>query len=473
MKRFFEKYDLIKLAGIMIIIATMLTWFIPLGRFSGTEIVADEVSRIGLNAFLENGLYGPYYFTMLLTFLLVLGGFYQVLSKRAGYQRLIKKISEKLKGCEIPVVLVVSLLFAIIGSLSFELFPAMTLMPFIITILNRMKVDKISAFVATFGGLLVGVFGSTFSVKVANNLMSTFGVETADVLTTQTILFVLAFILLSAFTILRLRKQKDDKEFQEYDLFKLETTEENSKKAPKIWPYVIGIILFTLVTILAYLPWQIWEISLFDDITKWVNEFSIGKVPIISYIFGEFKAFGDHAQDGFTVFKIQHIMVFATLLIHWFGRMSLSDIFDCYGEGFKKLGKVTVVMLAVYTIVIFSFSFPVMTTIVGWIDGFTEGFNAILAYIGAFITSLFSVEMQYTTAMAGTFYSTVYTEVHNTLLIIFQTAFGLVSFFAPSSVILMMGLAYLDIPYKEWMKFIWKFLLVLLVISIAIILIIA
>ena len=57
MKRFFEKYDLIKLAGIMIIIATMLTWFIPLGRFSGTEIVADEVSRIGLNAFLENVLF--------------------------------------------------------------------------------------------------------------------------------------------------------------------------------------------------------------------------------------------------------------------------------------------------------------------------------------------------------------------------------------------------------------------------------
>lgn len=467
MKKFFEKYDLIKLSGIMVLLSVLLTWFIPVGYFSGTEFVSQDLSRVGISTFLEYSLLGIYYFSVLVTFLFVLGGFYQVLSKRAGYQQLIKNISEKLKGCEIPTVLVISLIFAILCSLTNEYFPLLAFIPFVISILNKMKVDKISAFVATFGGLLVGTIGSTFSTKLAGLLTSELGVASQDVLTTQTILFVTAFVLLAAFTILRLRKQKDNKKFEEYDMFEVESPKE-SKKAPKTWPYVIGIILFTIVTVLAYLPWKVWEIELFTNITEWINTFELFKVPIVTYIFGEFKAFGE-----WDIFTVQKVMVLVTLLIHLFGHMPLNEVFDCYGKGFKNIGKLVAIMLTIYTIVIFNYTFPVIPAVVNWITGLSDGFNGLVAYLSSFVVSMFSIEMPYAITLAGTYLVTLYTEAKSTVLLIMQMSFGLTSFFVPSSVILMMGLSYLDIKYKDWMKFIWKFLLALLAISIVIILIIA
>jgi len=377
----------------------------------------------------------------------------------------IKSISKKLKGREIPFVLIVSLLFAIASSLMIEYFPLLALIPFVITILNRLKVDRISSFVATFGGLLVGQIGSTYSTKTAGQLSSAFQLGDTSILTTQSILFVVAFIFLAVFTILRMHKLKDERTFAEYDRFAIETTS-SSKASPKAWPYAIGIVLFILVTVLAYLPWSTWEVTLFTDITTWFNELSLADVPIITYIFGEIIEFG-----AWDIFTIQFVMLAATILIHWFGKSSLDEIFEAYGEGFKKVGPVVIVMLFVYLILEYAVMFPVVPVIVDWIANLTEGFNAALAFIGALITSLFSVEMSYAISLAGTYYAAIYAEAQVALAIIFQSAFGFASFFVPSSAILMLGLSYLNITFKDWMKFIWKFLIVMLV-AIAIILLI-
>ena len=49
---------------------------------------------------------------------------------------------------------------------------------------------------------------------------------------------------------------------------------------------------------------------------------------------------------------------------------------------------------------------------------------------------------------------------------ILQAGFGLVMMILPVSVILVAGLKFLDVSYKEWFKYIWKLLLMLFVIII-------
>lgn len=466
MKKFFEKYDLLKISGIMVLLSAILTWLIPYGYFSGSEMVTDEITRVGFIDFAQQGLSGIYFFAVLVTFLFVLGGFYQVLSKRAGYQKLIKTISEKLKGKEIPFVLITSLVFAILTSLVNEYFPLLVLVPFVITILNRLKVDKISAFVSTFGGMLVGTLGSTFSTKVVGQFTSAFTtVTTENVILTQTILFVIGYLLVATFTLLRMRK-RSAKDFEAYDKFELEKLE-NSKKAPKTWAYVIGIVLFIIVTVLAYLPWETWNIKIFTTATDWINELSVGGVPFLSYVFSKFTAFGK-----WEIAEIQVVMIAATLLIHWFGRMSLDEIFESFGEGFKKMGNVIVIMLCVYLVVVIAVSYPVIPVLIDWIATLTKNFNSFIAFACASIASLFSVEAQYSVSLAGNYFATMFKDAQETSLIVFQSAWGWISFFAPSSVILMMGLSYLNIPYKDWMKFIWKFLLIMLVIIFVIIILV-
>ena len=469
MKKFFEKYDLLKVSGILVLVAVVMTW-----AFQGTDIIGEEVTRVGLSTFFIQGVLGTLSnFAVLIAFLFITGGFYQVLSKRAGYQKLVKTIGEKLKGFEIPVVLSIMLIFAILTSLMNEYFPLLALVPFFIAILSRLKVDKITAFTSTFGGMLIGAMGSTFSTKVVTPLTQYVGVKVEDILTTQTIIFVITFVALGVFTIIRLvkaKKDKKDKKFEEYDLFIEEVSEKKSKESKKVrmWPYATMMILLIVTVALAYLPWSTWKVEFFTELTKKVNEFTIFGQPIISYIIGTFVEFG-----SWEIYTTQNVMLIAILLIKIFGKVPLDEIFESFGKSFTKMGKTVLVMMMVYFIVEIAVLFPVIPGIAQWLAGLTEGFNAFTTSLGTFLTSLFGGEMEYVARLVGPVYTQIYTDIQPTLAIIFQSIFGFVSFFVPSSVILMMGLSYLDIKYKDWLKFIWKFLLVMLVAIVIIIAVIA
>lgn len=484
MKKFFEKYDLLKVSGVLVLIAVLMSWVFPHSQFTGAEVVTEEITRIGLTSFFQYFVDGLRFFTVYGTFLFVMGGFYQLLSKRAGYQKLVKTISEKLKGFEIPVVLLVSLIFSCLSSLATEIYPLLVFVPFVIAILSKMKVDKICAFAATFGGMLVGTIGSTFGSSITGALIQTFKVEVADVLTTNTIVFVLAFILLNLFTVLRLLKtKKKDKKVEEYDKFTFDKPLEG-KKASKTWPYAVMMILIFVTVALAYMPWATWEVTVFTDATAWVNEFTLAKIPLIgliehipyvgsianvpflSYIFGAFTEFG-----GWNIYMTMYIMLAATLLIQIFGHMHLDDVFQSYGEGFKKMGYPVLVMLMAYLVLEFAFDFMVLPGVVEAITNWSDGFNTFNTFLGAFITSIFSVELPYAMTLTGSYYAATFTEALPAMTVIYQMAFGLVSFFIPSSALLMIGLSYIGISYKNWMKFIWKFLLAM-VLVIAVILIV-
>jgi len=258
-------------------------------------------------------------------------------------------------------------------------------------------------------------------------------------------------------------KKTNRKDVSDYEKFEIDTVKSNKEKAVK-WPYIVGLILIVLTTILAYLPWETWGVTVFTSITDWVNGLTLFGVPIISYIFGDFTAFG-----SWDIFTMQFVMIFATLLIHWFGKMSLDEVFTSYGEGFKKMSYVVIVLLFVYAVLEFAVMFPVIPVMVDWIAGLAKGFNVVLAFLGALITSVFGVEMQYVTSLTGSYFATTYASRLDIMAILFQSAFGLVSFIVPSSAILMMGLAYLDIPYKDWFKYIWKFLLAMFVVIVIIV----
>jgi hypothetical protein len=76
--------------------------------------------------------------------------------------------------------------------------------------------------------------------------------------------------------------------------------------------------------------------------------------------------------------------------------------------------------------------------------------------------------------LLSTLYSATatFTDKYNLVFIITQTVHGLVQLVAPTSVLLVAGLVYFDVDYKNWLKNIWKLLLILLVISIIVIILI-
>lgn len=466
MKRF-EKNDLFKITGLMVLLTAVLTWLIPYGYFNGGELVTEEITRIGIFDFFTYGLLGLYYFTVLVTFLLVLCGFYELLSKIPAYQNITSAIAKKVKGKEILFATITSFVIAVITSFVSEYFVVIAFLPFLITICSKMKMDKLSTFATTFGGLLIGIIGSLYSTKIVGVNVSTLGITYKDALLARIILLALSFIAFSVFNILHMRKALKNKKAEvAEDLF---VAEINAKDKKSSIPLIIVLAVSAIIIILAYIAWgTVFELEWPANALTWIQEVTIFDHSIFSYILGNVQAFGN-----WDIFGIQIVLLVATLILKVIYKVSFDDVLESYGEGFKKSGKLIVIMLLAYVILEFSVMFPVLPTISNWILSLTDSFNVFTTYIAGLVNALFTVEYQYTASLIGTQLATLYANNVNVISVIMQSTYGLISFVAPSSAILLIGLSYLDIKYKSWLKYIWKFLVAMLVITIVIALILA
>ena len=140
---------------------------------------------------------------------------------------------------------------------------------------------------------------------------------------------------------------------------------------------------------------------------------------------------------------------------------------------FKKSGKLVIILLLTYLVLEFTVMYPVIPTIVDYIITLSDKFNIFLTTISGLFTSLFTVEYQYTVNLIGTYLTKMFADNVNHIGIILQTTYGIASMFAPTSIVLLLGLSSLDIKYKDWLKYIWKFVLAMIVILLIIMLIIA
>ena len=480
MKKFFEKHDLVKITFCMILLTVLLSWIVKQGYFNAGELTVKEITRVGIFDFATYGLLGMYYFTVLVTFLFVLGAFYQFLSKLGAYQKLTNRISKRWKGKEIVFSLIISFVFAALASIFNEYLVLVAFMPFVITILSKLKFDKISSFVTTFGSMLIGILGSVISTKVAGMNVQYFALKYTDKLLVKIILFVLAYVIYNVFNVLYLRKSfaKNSKKADKKSKTKKDSIEEvqyedmfnenvkGSEKSNTI-PLIIVGALAILVTVLAYIPWKsVFNVDWFTTALTKVTETKLFGAPIFSYILGNVSEFG-----SWDLFGVQVVMLLAILVLQICYKVSIDDTIDSFREGFKKTSKLVVVLLLAYVILEFAVMYPVIPTIIGKILG--SKFNVFTTTIAGVITSLFTSEYQYTVNMLYSFFATAYPKDLNVVSFILQSTYGLVSFFAPSSAMLLVGLSYLDIPYKDWMKYIWKFLVAMLVVIIIMAFIIA
>ena len=534
MKKFFEKHDLVKITFGMILLTVILSWVVKQGYFNAGELTKSEITRIGIFDLTTYGLLGMYYFTVLVTFLFVTGAFYQFLSKLGAYQKLTDKISKRWKGKEILFSLIISFVFAALASMINEYIVLIAFMPFVITILSKMKVDRIGSYVTTFGAMLVGLLGNTIGQKIAGMNVQYFTINITDNLLEKILIFVIAYVIYSLFNVMHLKKiLPDNKEkntiicffaalldlgllvlflFVKMLVFYIvlgvsivlwvlyilyivkfskkksskkktakskkaaitepvisdmfENTIKGSEKSNTIPLIIVGVIAI-IVTILAYIPWNtVFGVDWFSTALTKVNETNIFGVPLFSYILGNVNEFG-----SWDIFGVQAVMLLSILVLQICYKVSINDTIESISDGFKKISKLVVILLLAYVVLEFAVMYPVIPTIVAKILG--SKFNVFTTTLSCAITSLFTSEYQYAINMLYSYFTSAYTNSINVISIIFQSTYGLISFIAPSSAMMLVGLSYLDIPYKDWFKYIWKFLVAMLVVIIVMAFVIA
>lgn len=244
-------------------------------------------------------------------------------------------------------------------------------------------------------------------------------------------------------------------------------------KKTRIWPLVVLAIVLLVFLVLGYLPWNsLFGITVFDDFHTWVTELSIGKYTIFTSLISQIiPAFGNWGGIGSSYLIAMFLLVIIAIIIKFVYKIKFDDILDYCLEGMKKMLPALLVAMLAYTVLVCTYNNGFMETI---ITSATDKFgdNIMIHSLISILGSITNVDMYYTSVG-------IFTPIINGLsdsanlqvfAVAFQSLFGLMQIIGPTSILLVICLAYTDVSYKDWFKNIWKFVLILFIVICAVML---
>lgn len=238
-------------------------------------------------------------------------------------------------------------------------------------------------------------------------------------------------------------------------------------KERSVWPFVVILTLVIIFLLVACYNWRYaFNIDVFETMYESIIAVTVNDFAIFKNIIGTFNPLGYWAVN-----EISIILVFMSLLIAWIYSLKMNDFVNAFKEGAKKyLGVAFYVVMANIIVGVLiatqnsgSMYFTIADAILGW----TKDFNVFTTGLVSFIGGFFFNDMPYLVSSIATALTTKITDstLYPLVGFVMQTMHGFAMLFLPTSAILLAGLAYFEVSYKEWMKYIWKFLIQVLVVT--------
>lgn len=459
-----KKHGLLKTMGIILLLIVIASYTLT-GR--------SEIEYLGLIDVLNNGYQSIYYFFYIIIFILCIGGFYGVLNKTLAYKKLLDNIVYKAKPLGKKFIFVIILLTSVISAFTGMTLPLLIFIPFIISIILLLGYDKLVAISSTVVSIMIGYMGGVFVTLFNSSTYTMITYETFvglddkfSNLFPKLLLLFAGITLLIAFVnnhIKNVEKKKvkyelpEDKEIQINEINK-------DYKSIKTLPLVIVLTLLFIILILALIPWNdLFEIKVFQDFHTWLTELSIKDFTIIpNVISSQLLALGEWNSrgDAMLYMNLSTLLIVFTLIIILVGKTKLNDAIDSYLDGVKKVLPAAILTAIAYTILICTYN-----------NGFYEGlitsskFNYALSSLMAFVGCILNVDIFYIVLGIFSPILNLITDetVYESVAILFQGIYAIFSIIGPTSLILIFTLSYNNVPYTTWIKYIWRFILALII----------
>ena len=493
----------------------LLTWLIPAAYFSGEYIEQGRV-QMGLFDLLNYPVTSISYFGYIAFYVLAIGAFYAILNKIPAYRAFLDKIVKAVKGTEKFVLFIIMLLLAVLTSLGGMQLALLCLFPLLVSLILLMGFDKMVAALTLVGSTIVGLVGSTYGYSNVSVINSVLGLELTSEVLTKVIILVLGLVLLMVNVILYIKKQTKAekevvKEIKKKEIKVEKTSTKNNKASSKknkaaekeedviivkeqpkekvdlgsfvpasignakhsVWPFMVSFVILLVLVILAFIPWvDGFGLQAFDDATTAVTEFELFGFPIFAKLFGTFNAFG-----YWTIVDLTVLLLIITLLLVVIYKVKFNEVLDAAFDGVKKALPLAILVTLIYTCLVINTYHPFQMEIYNAILSGVDKFNfvgALLVALVSVIAGILNVDPSYAAQSFLPYLATVITKSasYPAIGVLAQAMYGFTMLFAPTSIILMLVLSYLEIPYGKWLKTIWKFLLELLVIILVVVTII-
>ncbi len=240
-----------------------------------------------------------------------------------------------------------------------------------------------------------------------------------------------------------------------------------------------SVVLFTIFVIFTIIPWEslLTNFTAFSDFNTWLSNIKIGDYAVFSNIVGApiIVDMTMGSQSGvipvlgnWSMVDVGILLLILTAVIAATNKIKFNEFIATSTEGIKKVLPVAITAMLISIVLIIMVNTGVNVTITNWILSITKGFNIATSTVAAMVSSVLTGDFYYFVSSVGSVYTAVITnsDYYGVIGLILQSVYNLMMIIAPTSVALIIGLYYLDIPYTKWLKYIWKVFVCLLVIII-------
>ena len=467
-----KRNNLFKAVGIVLFVYVILSWIVPIiYKLAGWQ--GDVSYQIGITSIISLLIETFSGFGSTILYILLVGAFYGVLKKTGAYEAIVDTLSAKAAGKEKKVLIATIIVIAVISSITGLDLGLLIVFPILIGIITKLGYDKLTALAATVGATIIGMYGATFAGTLygANHTIFNDGLGVSigkyDQIVPKLVLFVVALGGLIYLVLNYIKKNGFDKPTKEKKVSK--TKKSNTKKVKlenNAVPALIVFCLLCLAFVLGTTNWAgIFKDNLFVKAHDAWTQFTIGNFPILNKLIGGVEALGTWYNPArFQTYSL--LLIIAMIVLKLIYKVSKEDAFDGFVDGIKSFVVPALLALLAYSIFVFGYYYPVLTAVTGKLV--TGDFNVALSGIFAIINSVFYVDYYYLAYSALYGVANTYKADASTLSILsvmFVNIYSLVMLIAPTSVLLLVSLSISEVKYTDWIKFIWKLVLGLFIVS--------
>ncbi len=506
------KRNLLKAIGISFLIFVVLSWIIPVGTYSNGEFTKGSVDAVGLFDLVNVPVSTLLTFALYIVVFACIGGLYGVMEKTGALTSWVEKINKKFSGKEKGFLIFTIIFFVVLSSVTGLVLPLFVLVPLFAMILFAMNYDKVTAMASTVGAMLIGSVCSTYGFNITGYTKNILTLDMNNEIWAKVVLLVLLTAAL-IFFILKFQVRKAAKVAAPRKEAKVEKEEEKKVKAPakketsqakktsakkpanktkktttkkttqnmavakdvkkvkdaksvSIIPLVIIFVLMLVITMVGMYNWYYaFEINVFNEIHTSIMSVKIGDFPIFEHLLSGISQIGYWGNVEFII-----MMVFAAVIIAFVYKLKVGQFVESFIAGVKKMLPTAIyaalasLILTVLYQALYSGTGTITDTMFNATMGMSDGFNVLTTGLTAFYGSFFYNDLYYLLSSMAAYLTSFDAGSLTIAGLLVQSIYGLGMIIFPTSVILIAGLSYFDVSWKQWFKYIWKFALAVLLI---------
>jgi len=470
---------------IIIVIMSILTWFIPAGSYEvneAGEIIAGTFSYVdqqpqGIwDIFMApvKGMLGtdttPGAIEVSL-FILVVGGFLGVVDKTGALDTAIAQVVSANKGREKMLIPILMFIFALGGTTYGMAEETLAFYPLIIPVMIAVGFDMLVAVSVILLGAGVGVLASTVNPFATGVASQALGLSPGNGIVLRLVFFVVMYAIATIYVYRYATKVQKDKskslvseDYEENkEKFKTKDTKDKMNTRQKI---VISLFALTfLLMVLGLIPWTLLneDWTLFESFNAWMMG-----LPVIGTVLGQQMI---PLGDWYFV-EITMLFLAMAIIIGIVYRLPEERIVSGFVNGAKDLLSVALIVALARGIQVIMNEGMITATILNFGETTLSELSPVLF---AILTYVFYIPLSFlipstsglasaTMGIMGPLGSFV-GVAQDIVVTAFQSASGIVNLVTPTSGVVMGALAIAGIELTTWWRFVAKLIGIIFVVS--------